>query len=369
MAYLVRILALLALLAIPAAATAQVQQTVSDIHGRQVSIPREPKRILLGEGHLLVAMSLIHPDPANLVVAWQGDLKRHSPEIMERMQARNPKIANIAIVGEASPDTFSVEQALSSLPDLAIFSGCYGPSIQSVEVIKRLEDAGVPVIFVDFFTDPLKNTRESMAILGQVLGRKTQADAFNAFYGARLDRISSRLTEANPEKPSVMLQAFAGAWDCCWLPGNVNFGSFITFAGGRNIGSGHLAQRPWGQMSLEYILTEDPQIYISTGNPHMSAAGGLVLGVGVAADAAQASFETVLSKPGVADLSAVKAGRTYGLWHLFHDLPLNIVAIESLAKWIHPDLFADVDPKATMDEINRSFLAVPLEGTFDVSTQ
>jgi iron complex transport system substrate-binding protein len=122
-------------------------------------------------------------------------------------------------------------------------------------------------------------------------------------------------------------------------------------------------------MSLEYILTEDPQIYISTGNPHMSAAGGLVLGVGVAADAAQASFETVLSKPGIADLSAVKAGRTYGLWHLFHDLPLNIVAIESLAKWIHPDLFADVDPKATMDEINRSFLAIPLEGTFDVSTQ
>ena len=164
-----------------------------------------------------------------------------------------------------------------------------------------------------------------------------------------------------------MLQAFAGAWDCCWLPGDVNFGSFIAFAGGRNIGSSRLAQRPWGQVSLEYVLTEDPEIYISTGNPHMAATGGLVLGVGVAADTAQASFENVLAKPGIAVLSAVKAGRTHGLWHLFHDLPLNIVAIEALAKWIHPDLFKDVDPKATMEEINRDFLAVPLEGTYGIS--
>jgi iron complex transport system substrate-binding protein len=368
MAHLVRILGLLVLFLASTSVSAQDRRTITDIHGRQVSIPAAPKRILLGEGHLLVAMSLIHPDPGSLVVAWQGDLKRHSPEILERMQARNPTIGEIAVVGEASPDTFSVEQALSALPDLAIFGGCYGPSLASTEVIQRLEAAGVPVVFVDFFADPLKNTMPSMAILGQVLERETQAQAFNAFYGARMERISSRLAKAAPEKPSVMLQAFAGTWDCCWLPGDVNFGSFIAFAGGRNIGSGHLGQRPWGQVGLEYVLTEDPDIYISTGNPHVARAGGLVLGVGVAREAAETSFAGLLERPGIQELSAVKAGRAHGVWHLFHNLPLNVVAVEALAKWTHPALFADVDPDGTMAEINASFLAVPLEGTYLVGS-
>jgi iron complex transport system substrate-binding protein len=39
-----------------------------------------------------------------------------------------------------------------------------------------------------------------------------------------------------------------------------------------------------------------------------------------------------------------------------------------MAKWIHPELFADIDPSATLAEINRHFLAVPLEGTMWVGS-
>ena len=43
--------------------------------------------------------------------------------------------------------------------------------------------------------------------------------------------------------------------------------------------------------------------------------------------------------------------------------PLDILAVEVLARWIRPELFGDVDPAATLAEINNRFLSVPLEGT------
>ena len=76
------------------------------------------------------------------------------------------------------------------------------------------------------------------------------------------------------------------------------------------------------------------------------------------ADAMQGARETL----GIATLEAVKEKRAFGLWHLFNDTPLHVVAIERLAKWLHPERFAEIDPTATMAEA-AAFSAIPLDGT------
>jgi len=35
-----------------------------------------------------------------------------------------------------------------------------------------------------------------------------------------------------------------------------------------------------------------------------------------------------------------------------------------MARWFHPERCADLDPGATMAELNAEFLAVPMEGTY-----
>jgi iron complex transport system substrate-binding protein len=40
-----------------------------------------------------------------------------------------------------------------------------------------------------------------------------------------------------------------------------------------------------------------------------------------------------------------------------------------MATWFHPDAFADVDPKATLAEINARFLPVPLKGALWVDAR
>lgn len=96
---------------------------------------------------------------------------------------------------------------------------------------------------------------------------------------------------------------------------------------------------------------------------HLARRGGLVLGLGISPEEGARSFATLLASPGISALSAVRNGRAYGLWQLFNDTPLHIVAIEALAKWIHPERFADLDPQATLNEISTRFSAIPLEGT------
>ena len=44
--------------------------------------------------------------------------------------------------------------------------------------------------------------------------------------------------------------------------------------------------------------------------------------------------------------------------------PIDIVATEVLARWIQPELFADLDPRATLTAINERFLAVPYHGDY-----
>ncbi|WP_257127353.1 hypothetical protein [Burkholderia sp. ABCPW 11] len=35
-----------------------------------------------------------------------------------------------------------------------------------------------------------------------------------------------------------------------------------------------------------------------------------------------------------------------------------------MAKWLHPELFADLDPRATFDTMVRRFQPVPLQGEY-----
>jgi iron complex transport system substrate-binding protein len=48
-------------------------------------------------------------------------------------------------------------------------------------------------------------------------------------------------------------------------------------------------------------------------------------------------------------------------------VPLNIVAVEAVARWVRPEIFGDLDPGATLAEINSRFSALPFDGALWVS--
>lgn len=349
---------LLCALALPARAE---PVTVTDLLGRSVTLPAPAKRVVLAQGRQLNALGLLHPDPLSLLAGWGTDHRRQNPDAYARYLAKFPAIESVPTVGDGgTQDGFSFEKAVSLSPDLVILSlSLAGTRRGPGDLVQRFEAAGIKVAVVDFYLQPMRDTLPSLRILGKLIGREEQAEAYIRFYEERRRLIEERLRGA--ERPAVFMHAHAGGFDCCPTPGKGTFDDFITAAGGRNIAAAILPGAT-GQISLEQLLAADPAIYVATGGTHLARLGGLVLGLGVSRETAVQSFGALLGKPGIAALAAVRKGRAYGLWHLFNDTPLHIVAIERLAKWFHPDRFADVDPQATLDEISRRFSAIPLDG-------
>jgi iron complex transport system substrate-binding protein len=141
-------------------------------------------------------------------------------------------------------------------------------------------------------------------------------------------------------------------------------GEIIKLVGGRNIAEG-VVPGALGDVSVEYALKADPDIYIATGNHEP----GLLLGAGVQPAPAQAAFAKVLARPEFKDLRPIRDGQAHGLWHDFYNSPYNILAIEALAKWISPAKFKDLDPQQTMAEMNQQFLQTPLSGQYWIDQQ
>jgi iron complex transport system substrate-binding protein len=205
-------------------------------------------------------------------------------------------------------------------------------------------------------------------VLGGVLGRRTEAEAYIAFYEAEMVRVTRRLPKGGEATPTVFIENRVGLSDeCCATMANGMMGRFVDHAGGRNIAR-DLIPGSHGTLSLEYLLTRQPDVYIGTAIGAAEGAGRtptrIVLGAGVSAETARASLARALQRRGIAELQAVRRGRAHAIWHHFYNSPLNVVAVQVIAKWLYPERYADLDPAATLRTLYARFQPVPLSGVY-----
>ncbi|MEE4452131.1 ABC transporter substrate-binding protein [Novosphingobium resinovorum] len=337
---------------------------LTDLRGRSIELPGPARRIAIDDSRYLVALGLIHPDPVSLLVAWPQDVNRLGPETYKQFLARSPGLAGLPRIA-SSAGAFEAEALLAAHPDVAVLSLESGVTDAQ---IAQLEGAGIKVVVLDFFQKPFDNLEPSLRLLGKLTGRERQAEAFIAFRAEHMKRIADGVARlAKTDRPKVFLEAHAGmSPECCNAPGKGNIGDYIAFVGGHNIGADAI-DKSFGKLNLEYVISRDPDVYIATGGPHLAKAGGLVLGAGFSTEQARASLAKVAARQGIAGLRAVQAGRVHGFSHQLINSPLDIVAIETFATWVHPEAFRDVDPARTLEEVNRRFLAVPYRGSYWVS--
>lgn len=344
--------------------------TITDLAGRTVTLSTPVQHLILGEGRFLPTLGLFdQDDPAKRVVGMMGEFEKLDPAGYAQYIKHFPHINDIPKIGGNGEATFSAEKAFSVKPDVALFgmgSG-HGPNDKSATVIAQLEAAGIPVIVLDFRVEPLENTQKSIEILGQILGQKDRATEFLTFYNTRLNLIETRLKGVT-ERPRVFIEAHAGMLpQCCRSFGRKMMGRFIEWAGGINA-FGDLIPGAVAEVNQEQLLVTQPDIYIATAvgsQMTMDKTPNIIaLGAGTQKEAALKTFENVLNRPGISRLDAVKNGHSYSIWHHFYNTPMNIAAVEVMAKWFHPDLFKDLDPDKTLKTYFDKFQAVPLDGVY-----
>ncbi|WMD22318.1 ABC transporter substrate-binding protein [Achromobacter seleniivolatilans] len=344
---------------------AQARQ-VTDLAGRVVTVPDHPQRVLLGEGRFVFAMALLdRDDPVGRVVGWQGELKQQDPYSWNQLVKRYPKAADVPLIGKTSEASVSPEKIVSLKPDVAVFSlSGHGPG-RNNPMITALQEAGIPIVFIDFRQHPVQNTVPSMRILGQTLDREPQAESYISFYQEHLARVR-QIVDPVPQaqRPRVFVEMLAGVWPaCCHSTGNGSFGDLLEAAGGVNVAAPVLPGAI-GDVSLEFLLDAKPDVYIATGSRSEPGRPGLLAGPGATASVSANSLSTLLARDGIRDLDAVKQHRAFGIWHAFYNSPYNVAAIEAMAKWLYPERAAALDPEGTLDALYSQFLDTDKAGTY-----
>ena len=356
------------LLAMPALAA---PTTVTDLLGRQVKVNLPVQRVILGEGRqLYLVAALDTQNPIERIVGWRKDLIQSDPDTYNAYLRKFPAIAKIPTFGGFEDGTFDIEQAISQRPDVIILNIEAQHATEDARYIEKLDALGIPVVYVDFRNQPMTNTEPTMRLFGQLFGKEQQAEAFIAFRNQQIRRVTDVIAAQKPARPAVFIERIGGYTDdCCLSFGNENFGLFVELAGGNNIAKSIIANT-FGQLNPEQVIVADPdQVVVTSANWQAFAPGGRWVGVGPWADLAQARHKLAwyTQRPAYAGIKAQNDQAFHAIWHQFYNSPYQFVAIQQLAKWFHPTLFADLDPEASFRELHERFLPVPYEPGYFVS--
>ncbi|MEP5760408.1 MAG: ABC transporter substrate-binding protein [Litoreibacter sp.] len=344
--------------------------TVTDIAGRTVEVEKNPSKVVIGEGRMIYSIALLDPEnPFERIVGWKNDMMLFDPDAYRKYQAVFPEAADIPSFGSPYSDEWNLEAVISLGTEVVLMNLGNLLKAQESGIIEKLETAGVATVFVDFRQDPTQNTVPSLQLLGRIFDKRDEADEFSDYYQAQMKLIYSRVEQIPVEdRPVVFIERAAGynPAKCCSTFGAANLGRLVDLAGGRNWGS---LKTPGfsAAVSLEAIFSDDPEVIIGTGanwaeaNPETEA---VLFGYEADEGAVQGRLAALADRDGWPELSAVKNGRFHSVYHQFYNSPYHFVAMQAFAKWLHPDLFVDLDPDATMNELHDKFLPIDYSGVF-----
>lgn len=344
--------------------------TVTDVTGREITFEKPVERVILGEGRLVYSLAAIETEnPFASVVGWRNDLFTTDFTGFHAYLEAFPEAADIPFLGNLTDGTLQTETIVDLNPDALILTISAKRAADEIGLEAMLDEVGVKIVYVDFREHILENTEPSLRILGQLYDKHDRAEELIAFWSEQTARVTDVLERENPEKPLVFMYRAAGLSDCCGTFGTDNYGKMVELAGGINLGAEFLPGYT-GTINPEQVIASDPEIIVVTGSDWRSlpsAQNSEIAYVNVgpnAADSAEVSREALaalMELPAFTDVQAANTDEVYAIWHQFYASPYQFAPVQMLAKWFHPDLFADLDPDATFAEFHDRFLPVPYQ--------
>lgn len=344
---------------------------VTDGAGRTVVLPAHCERIVLVRGRDIYALALLLGDEApSRLVGWGADLAAVDADANRLLRARYPGLERVPVLGNVFQDALSVEAVVALRPDLVVVDTfMLGRGLRCME---RLQRTGLPLLYLDY-ADPWTSPQRSLRVLGQALSLPQRAEAVAAAIDAELELVRARTAGAGPG-PALYME--------CGIRGPEVYG--VTYGADPRRRSG-----TWGAvldgipcrnltaalvagvapLRGELLLRLDPEIIVITG-AGWTDFGALHLGWDADPAEAGRQLRAYAARPGWERLRAVRDGRLYGLYHGFAMHPTAFAGIQQLARWLHPQALADLDPEARRVAFLQRFLPMlPTGGAWAVTAE
>jgi len=167
----------------------------------------------------------------------------------------------------------------------------------------------------------LEGIFQQILTVGRLTGNTAQAEKVVADLRARVAALEEKIRSAS-SRPKVFYELDATDPGKPWTAGPGSFiDRLITMAGGQNVGA--VLSSEWGQLSLEELLRQDPDL--------------IILGTANYGE----TPEKVRQRPGWNRLRAVREGRIHPINAdlISRPGPRIVEGLEAMARIIHPELF------------------------------
>ncbi|MCP5155890.1 MAG: ABC transporter substrate-binding protein [Ectothiorhodospiraceae bacterium] len=350
----------LVLLADTAGAAAHGSKVV-DVLGREVVVPHHVERVLLGF-YFEDFLAIVGPDAYDRVVAiskatWHDWRQSQWQSYLKVI----PRIDALEDVGEVDSGTFNIEKALAVRPDVAILAAWQYRALG--DVVARFDAAGIPVVVVDYNAQEVERHVASTRAIGAVMGATQRAEQLAQEYADAVADVRARVARSNAPRKKVYVElGNKGAAEYGNSYRDHMWGRVIETAGGENIAN--IASGKSTPLNPEHVLASNPDVILIAGSAWTSSRDVVLMGFGVDPGTTRARLRPYTERPGWSRLSAVASREVHALYHGGARTLYDYTFLQYIAKRLHPEAFADVDPVANHRRFYARWLPIQADGTF-----
>lgn len=248
-------------------------------------------------------------------------------------------------LGSSVRKTIRVEQIVGLRPDVVVMGGHISP--QTVESIKS---SGIPVFFVGTSCE-LRSLIKNARILGGMMDAGKRTGELIEFLEGYTNLVMKRTRDLElKDRPRVYHECAFERYKTTATCTSAN--ECITLAGGVNIAHDEAPGR--SDVRGEWVAMNNPDIIISQISTLFAATAKTLM----------EKRDEILCRPELRSTNAIRNKKVY-ISHLsIRRGPRLIVYLLHLAKWFHPDLFEDIDPKAVHRELLYKFFCQEPDGVY-----
>ena len=257
------------------------------------------------QGHAEIAFGLIDKSRIAAIYSFFAD----------------PDISNISDLVAGIPEIgFEPEEVVNLEPEVIVVSRFANPDLVAV-----FKEAGIPVLRTAL--EGSNGDIPNILLMAYTLGAEDRGIELVAEIQTRLEFVRDRIASASiPETEKLSVLTLSDYGDIWAAGAGTNVDNIIKDAGGVNAAAD---VESFQQISIESIAAMDPDVIIIT-QPMES---GLVFA------------ETLMSSPVLQDVGAVQNDEVHVVLsrHFTTLSHWNVRGVETLAKMLYPELFADVE--------------------------
>ncbi|HBF28238.1 ABC transporter substrate-binding protein [Rhizobium sp.] len=340
---------------------ANAEVIVNDVLDHQVRLEKPAERVVLGF-YYEDFLAVVGPNALDKVIALSlAPWKDWRPNQYALYEAALPKLHSISDVGATDNGDFSVEKVVAARPDLVILPAWANKALGTS--VKQIEDAGIPVVTIDYNAQTLEKHIQSTEVLGKVMGAETRAHQLIENYKAAMADIDARVKRATPTQKKVYIEVGSkGASSIGNSYSGDMWGGLVNRLGGQNIAKGEL--KGLGPLNPEFVLAQKPDVILIAGSEWQKKPEAMTMGFSIDESMARQRLAPYMARAGWSELPAVKNGDVYAIYHGGARTLSDYVYAQYIAKQLYPEEFKDLDPAQELRDYYAKWLPIKADGLF-----